>query len=296
MPAENRFTCHWDESGTDPGTGTKSKSDKPLLVVGGYFAHTDEWQDFEKKWDPIVKSANLPFFHMVDFANLNRPYNKWNEPRRERFIDRLLHVVEGTSRAWIAWIIEIDTYMEVIKADNLLNEDIVRAYHICARRCIESVFLWSRVARHPYRVLHIFDGGNPAWSSFAASFNAETLDSYNILAPLAKSKVDVIPLQAADALVHQTARHLEMSMGLKMKEPRCLYTRRLWTPPHSGICRVIDKATLTRMYREQRLVEDLRWRGVDVKRTVNVSRATPLQVRIARELFSESKWSKADAS
>jgi hypothetical protein len=289
MLAANRFTCHWDESGTDPGTETRSKSDKDLLVVAGYFAHVDEWQAFEKKWEPIVKSANLRVFHMVDFVNLNYPYNKWDERKRERFIDRLLHIIEGTSRAWIAWAIEINAYMEVIKAKNLLDKDIVRAYHICARKCIESVYLWSLVAHHPYKVLHIFHRGNAAWNSFEASFTQEMLDTYNILAPIAQSEIDIVPLQAADALAHQTARHLELSMGLKTKHPRCLYTQRLWTPAESGICRVIDEPTLSRMYREERLAEELRLRAVDVRRTVNLSRATPLQKKIAVGLFKEPK-------
>lgn len=287
MLAANRFTCHWDESGTDPGTGTKSKSDKDLLIVAGYFAHVDEWKDFEKKWDRTVKSANLPYFHMVDFANLNSPYNGWDEPRRKRFIDRLLHIIAGTSRAWIAWGIEIDAYMEVIKAKNLLDKDIVRAYHICARKCIQSVALWSIIARHPHKVLHIFDRGNAAWDSFAASLPQPQLDSLNILAPIAQSKTDVIPLQAADALAHQTARHLELSMGLKKKEPRVLYSKELWTPPMSGICRVIDRPTLSQMYWDERRAEQLRMRGFDVRQVVDLGKATPLQVRIASELFKE---------
>jgi len=268
MLAANRFTCHWDESGIDPGTGTKSKSDKDLLVVAGYLAHVDEWKNFEKKWEPTVKAANLRDFHMVDFANLNPPYNKWDEPRRDRFIDRLLHIVEGTSRAWVAWVISIDAYMEVIKADNLLEEDIVRAYHICARKCIESVANWSAVARHPYKVLHIFDHGNSAWDSFISTFTDEVLRAYNILRPIAQSKFDIVPLQAADALAHQTARHVELSMGYKMKEPHVLYTKRLWTPPHSGVYGVIDKHTLRRMYREERLAEELRLWGVDSEKSL----------------------------
>ncbi len=289
MLAANRFTCHWDESGIDPGTETRSKSDKDLLVVAGYFAHVDEWKAFEKKWEPTVKSANLPYFHMVDFANGNPPYRNWDEPRKGRFIDKLLHIIGSTSRAWIVWAIEIDAYMEVIKAKNLLDKDIVRAYHICARKCIQSVALWSMIARHPYKVLHIFDRGNAAWDSFAASLTQSQLDSLNILAPIAQSKTDIIPLQAADALAHQTARHLELSMGLKKKVPKVLYSKELWTPPMSGICRVIDKATLSQMYWEERRAEQLRLRGVDVRKVVDLKKATPLQVRIANELFADPK-------
>jgi hypothetical protein len=30
---DGNFTCHWDESGTDPGTESKAKSDTPLILV-----------------------------------------------------------------------------------------------------------------------------------------------------------------------------------------------------------------------------------------------------------------------
>jgi len=41
-----KFICHWDESGADPGVETKSKSDTPLIGVGGYLADADQWNAF----------------------------------------------------------------------------------------------------------------------------------------------------------------------------------------------------------------------------------------------------------
>jgi hypothetical protein len=126
-----------------------------------------------------------------------------------------------------------------------------------------------------------------AWNTFTSSLTQPQLDSLNILAPIAQSKTDVIPLQAADALAHQTARHLELSMGIKKREPRVLYSRQLWTPPKSGICRVIDKPTLSQMYWDERRAEQLRMRGIDVRQVVDLGKATPLQKRIADDLFKE---------
>jgi hypothetical protein len=76
-------------------------------------------------------------------------------------------------------------------------------------------------------------------------------------------------------------------MGLKKKEPKVLYSKQLWTPAMSGICRVIDKATLSQMYWDERRAEQLRLRGVDVRQVVDRSKATPLQIRIANELFAD---------
>lgn len=78
-------------------------------------------------------------------------------------------------------------------------------------------------------------------------------------------------------------------MGLKKKEPRVLYSKQLWTPPMSGICRVIDKPTLSQMYWEERRAEQLRMRGIDMRQVVDLGKATALQKRIADDLFREPK-------
>ena len=70
----HEFTCHWDESGVDPGTTTRSKSDMPILVVSGYLAHVREWEAFNSKWNPIIAEYGLnDGFHMAPFANNKKP-------------------------------------------------------------------------------------------------------------------------------------------------------------------------------------------------------------------------------
>ena len=65
-----RFTCYWDESGLDPGTEARSKSKSPILLVGGYLAHDDEWGVFISRWDILLEEFQIPYFHMAEFANM----------------------------------------------------------------------------------------------------------------------------------------------------------------------------------------------------------------------------------
>lgn len=285
--AAHRFICHWDESGSDPGVETKSKSDTPLLGVGGYLAHVDEWKNFEQEWDTLLKSYGLPYFHMTEFANLRYPYSTWDEAKRDKFIQAVIKIINANVRKGVVWAIEPDAYMEVIKAKNLLDKDIVRAYHICARKCIESVALWAIVAEHPYKVLHIFDQGCSAWPTFEASFTPEILDAYDILMPTAQRKTDVTPIQAADALVHQTVRNLALSAGLIPPNSQRLYSYNLFAK--AGVVRYIDMPMLSRMYRTELLAEELRLSGIDVRRGLDPRRITPEHKRIAEEIFSEPK-------
>ncbi|MGB6875782.1 MAG: DUF3800 domain-containing protein, partial [Candidatus Acidiferrales bacterium] len=242
------FIGYWDESGTDPGTGTKSKSDMPILLVGGYLAHVREWESFEARWKTILKREGLTLFHMVTFVNLQKPYGSWTEERRESVINELLDVIADCPRVWVAWAIEIDAYMEIIKARNLLETDITRAYHICAKRCMETIHSLAFVAGYAPKILHIFDKGNSAWPSFEPSFTDEMLDALNILHPIAQSKTDVVPLQAADILAHQVAKNVLVSSG-RAATPQRLYTKRLFGKP--GLYKHIDVPELKKLYSEE---------------------------------------------
>jgi hypothetical protein len=79
----HKFACHWDDSGSDPGTGARSKSDKPIFLIGGYLAHVDEWNGFTRDWMPIIQpfidkyGKKFPSFHMTEWVNSVYPYSKF---------------------------------------------------------------------------------------------------------------------------------------------------------------------------------------------------------------------------
>ena len=248
----NDFTCHWDESGVDPGTTGKSKSDMPIILVGGYMAHVREWTSFEKQWKSALDEHGIDYFHMVAFANNQYPYRRWPQEKIDSLISSLLAAIKRFPRLRFSCSIEVDDYMEVVKADNIGREDIVRAYHLCARKCIEHVSDLARAAGHAKKILHIFDKGNSAWSSFEATFTQKMLDSLNILNPITQSKIDVIPLQAADILAHQTGRSILIETG-RAETPTRYYVERLFNKP--GLLIPCKQSELRRWYQEEKLIE-----------------------------------------
>jgi hypothetical protein len=192
---------------------------------------------------------------MVSFANRRYPYGSWDDPKCDDLIGRLLDIIADCPRIWMVWVIEIDAYMEIIKARNLLEKDIVRAYHICARKCLEGVSDWARVAGYKQKILHIFDDGNSAWPTFEARLPNEMLDALNILRPIAQRKLDVVQLQAADVLAHQVGRNVLVSSGRALP-PRRMYTNRLFGKP--GVLKVIGIPELKNLYQEELMLEDMR--------------------------------------
>ncbi len=112
------FTCYWDESGTDPGTNSISKSHREIFLVAGYLAHVDEWDSLEERWNPILDDYGLreKGFHMADFCNRRYPYSKLEGRRYDALIDSLLDLVRDFPRMYVSWSLNTNDYMSVIKA------------------------------------------------------------------------------------------------------------------------------------------------------------------------------------
>jgi hypothetical protein len=263
----NLFTCHWDESGTDPGTGGKSKADIPIILVGGYFAHTDEWIKFDEQWAAILAEHHLEDFHMTAFANKHKPYSLMKDEEYDALIKAILDTIAYFPRFRHAAGILVDDYREIVKADNIGREDIVRAYHMCARKCIEFISDLARAANHQTPILHIFDSGNSAWPSFEDTFTDVMLDRLKILRPIQQRRKDILGLQAADVLAHQTARHKLVELG-KSPAPLRLYTDRLHAKPGFTFC--ATKNEVRKWYSEELYLEGQRSLGTYPARVTQV--------------------------
>jgi len=280
-----QFRCHWDDSGSDPGTEAYSKSDKPILLVGGYMAYVDEWAGFTREWMPIIQpyidqyGKRFRAFHMAPWINGRYPYNKFSEDNFER----LMTVINRYVRMHVTWTIEVDAYLEIIKARHLGEQDIVRAYHICARKCMECISLFAKAAQHKYRIHHIFHHGNAAWPSFQDSFSEEMLDKLNILRPDSQSEVHIVPLQAADIIAHQMAREELTKRGM-VAPPRKLYADALINVV-PGMRQYIDTAELARLYSDEIMLEDYRKRGKFPERTLPMDDAPLHMTAKMMELF-----------
>jgi hypothetical protein len=278
------FTCRWDESGVDPGTGTTPKTDLPILVVAGYLAHVEEWIALEQQWVKVLSEYGLDSFHMTEFINNTRPYSTLKGEQREALITSLLDAIADYPRVRISFALSVDDYLEVIKARNLLETDIVRAYHICARRCLEVVSDWARVASYTSKILHIFHHGNPAWPSFEAKFSPAMLDSLNILNPICQSNKDVRSLEAADVLAQQIGRDTLVQLRGK-KAPLRSHIGRL--TGKAGVRHLISQQELKGLYAEELMIEEHRSRGSFPKRMLNRSRLDKNNAFLTSRLFVE---------
>jgi hypothetical protein len=65
------YTAYFDGSGS-PDDGT-------ILCVGGYASMVNDWIEFEREWNAVLKWAKVDHFHMKDFVSNRRQFanKKW---------------------------------------------------------------------------------------------------------------------------------------------------------------------------------------------------------------------------
>jgi hypothetical protein len=133
---------------------------------------------------------------MAQFANLEGPYATWARTEREEFIQSLLATIKRWAGVRIAWAIEIDDWRN--------RSQLLKAFTLCSLACISSVSAWAKTCGYEKKILHIFGAGDEGWPDLGTAFRPEDFEAYGILHPTIQEKRDVVPLQAARILAHQT--------------------------------------------------------------------------------------------
>ena len=148
------FTAYFDGSG--------SPDEGKALVVAGYLATVDQWLEFNREWTECLTSEGVSAFHMRDFAHSLREFATWkgDEPRRRRFLERLIRIVKMRVRKSIANAVLLDAYNSV-NAEFMFSEYIGPPYALCGMACMKDVFRWATKAKRQYEwPLCVFEDGD----------------------------------------------------------------------------------------------------------------------------------------
>lgn len=74
------FQCYLDDSGT---------SGLPIVTLGGFFAHMDQWEKAEPKLDAVMNSHGVKVFHAKQFHDTDPPFEGWSKVRKLSFTDEV---------------------------------------------------------------------------------------------------------------------------------------------------------------------------------------------------------------
>jgi hypothetical protein len=174
------------------------------LVISGFVSTAEKWMRFEKQWNDILDSFEVPYFHMKEFAHSTKAFKGWkgNDKKREAFIKRLVSCcITNVLRSFSCGIVLSD-YMEV----NLRYEYRERTggpYAMCGRGYIADVQDWKKTSQYrDYPIEYVFADGDKEKGKLITH-----LETYHCPLPTFKnalpikndaSAIPIVPLQAGD--------------------------------------------------------------------------------------------------
>ena len=80
------YHCYLDDSGT---------SGLPIVTLGGFVAHEDQWDDLEPKLSAILNRYEVPILHAKEFHDTKPPFNKWTKIKKKSLAEELFSASHG---------------------------------------------------------------------------------------------------------------------------------------------------------------------------------------------------------
>lgn len=129
-------------------------NDKPYLVIGGFIAREDRWEDFEEPWKDILRKRRIDFpFHATDFFFEHR-----KDPKLKHVVTDLVRVITNHVEASFSITIEMEAYKEFNQKFRL-EEMCGTPYAIITKSLHENVELWQKVVGPRSPLLYFVEDG-----------------------------------------------------------------------------------------------------------------------------------------
>jgi hypothetical protein len=80
------FQCYLDDSGT---------SGLPIITLGGFFAHTNQWERVEPLLHAVMNAHGVDVFHAKQFHDTDAPFEGWSKIRKLSFTNEVFSASHG---------------------------------------------------------------------------------------------------------------------------------------------------------------------------------------------------------
>jgi hypothetical protein len=195
----NSYTLYCDAAGG---------KDHGFIVVAGYLSTYEKWIAFTIKWNLLLATYDLPYFHMKEFAHSTGPFAKWakDEEHRKRFLSKAAGIISEHVERSFACIVEFDSF-DKINQQYELNDIAGVPYSLAGRSCV------AKAAMHlpALDANFVFDDGDEGRGELMRIMSR---DGYPM--PIFRPSRDIIkkgktikgivPLQAADFAAYEVRK------------------------------------------------------------------------------------------
>ena len=108
-----------------------------VVIVGGFIATANEWDELEPEWWEVLKKHNIKEFHAVDFAQSRGDFLRWPENKRQTFLGELAAILSRCMRNPSK---PIAALLPITEFNNLEIQEQVKwgsdPYFVCLEHCI----------------------------------------------------------------------------------------------------------------------------------------------------------------
>ncbi|MGA9996251.1 MAG: DUF3800 domain-containing protein [Pyrinomonadaceae bacterium] len=194
------FSAYFDESGTH---------DSRILTVAGYVATVEQWAEFAREWNEVLKKEGVKIFHMKDFENGYGEFTEekgWTKERKINFQNRLIGIIKRRVTTGVYTSVDILAYEELMTGWRRTKNG--SPYNFCVTACIGQIgLLWSYFKREEpiaYVIEHGAGYNHEVSEAFRLTFVDEQRRHMFRLGSLTfETKDRAVQLQAADMLAYE---------------------------------------------------------------------------------------------
>jgi len=185
------FEGYFDESG-DLEVSPK------IFCISGYCIESDQAKVMDEKWGEVLVENNIPYFHMVDCAHGNPPFDHLLKSERVDLVKKLIELIKAHTLCGFS-ILAKGEYFEA-------SEKHPDEYSSCVSSSIVALNSFLTVNRiSGQQIAYFFENGH---KNRGRAYNHVAAKLLELNAPLTfASKQQVKLLQAADLLAWQSTKY-----------------------------------------------------------------------------------------
>lgn len=217
------FTVYFDESGTH--------SESKAVVVAGYIATVEQWDEFEREWRAMLDAEHLTMFHRKDLENFRGEFQEkygWDPTRRERVVKLAQGIIKRRVNVGFCSAVLKRDYDEIVTGE--MRKYYGRHYYtFCINDALRLVSNWIRKFSRTDPIHYVFEAGAEGRGEVDARFeeinsDEKLRDLYKLASWTFADKRNLVQLQAADVIAYETFKQMDNRIveGAKRKVRKSL--------------------------------------------------------------------------
>ena len=207
--------------------------DSEVLIVAGWIALRDEWSKFCVEWQRVLNQYAAPYFHFREWSDAStvvrgkrrgsseflkkNPYKCWDQSKLDGFLLELAQIAASGNRLIVGGYVPAKK-LEEDKASGIVKTK-PSPEGLCIKHFFDSVISTINHHRSPLKrqpITFFFDhSDNSDWKKIVNDgFESSRSKNRHFKQISFASKVDHLPLQAADMVAYRLRQAMENMVNL----------------------------------------------------------------------------------